>query len=81
MAMSLPVLASDAANHAEIIEEGVSGFLLKSEEDWVAALHRLIVDADLIASFGIAGREIIETRFSTALVAHQMTSILLESNS
>lgn len=76
MAMGLPVLASNAANHSEIVAEGKSGYLLRSENEWVAALLQMINRPDLVQKFGKAGRKIVETRFSTTLIADSVECFL-----
>lgn len=77
MAMGLPVLASDAANHSEILIEGETGLLMRSEEDWCAALTRLISDPGLRARMGKAGLERVESQFSTDRIAEDIESYII----
>ena len=76
MATGIPVLASDAANHAEIVEEGVSGHLLRSPDDWVRALSDLAGNTAKRRAMGAAGRKIVEDRFDTRRIAADLEGIL-----
>lgn len=77
MAMGLPVLASDAANHSEIVVEGETGYLLRSEEEWTRALTRLIQDSELRSRMGQAGRARVMSSFTTALIARDLEEYFL----
>ncbi|MEQ9261384.1 MAG: glycosyltransferase, partial [Roseovarius sp.] len=52
----VPSVVSDTATHREVIEEGKTGFLARSPEDFVAALDRLVRDAGLRRKVGEAAR-------------------------
>lgn len=56
MACGLPVVASPVGVNATIVQEGVTGFLAATPDQWRAALTRLIDDAELRRSMGEAGR-------------------------
>jgi glycosyltransferase involved in cell wall biosynthesis len=61
MAMELPVVATDIMGHPEIVEDGVSGYLVpKQDPDAMAdRLEHLLRDDELRASMGREGRRII----------------------
>lgn len=56
MAVGIPFVASPVGACAEIGEPNVTHFLAQSQEEWVTALERLLVDEDLRRRMGAAGR-------------------------
>ncbi|PYM45641.1 MAG: hypothetical protein DME16_16945 [Candidatus Rokuibacteriota bacterium] len=62
MAMGLPVLASDIGGHAEIVNNGQTGLLFKTEssKSLVEQARRLGEDRDLRAQLGAGGRQWVE---------------------
>jgi glycosyltransferase involved in cell wall biosynthesis len=75
MALGIPVVASDVANHAELIDQNVSGFLVHDAGEWSDALRRLVCDPALRREMGRAGRRIVEERFDTKRIAAQIESL------
>ena len=63
MALGLPIVATGFGVNAEMIEDGVSGFLAARSADWICALSRLIEDADLRTQMGRAARARVEVEF------------------
>jgi glycosyltransferase involved in cell wall biosynthesis len=64
MACGVPVVASPVGVTNDIIEDGVSGLLANSENEWVSHLRSLLADAELRRRTGAAGRRRIEDRYS-----------------
>ena len=60
--MGLPVLASDIGGHAEIVNNGQTGLLFKTEssKSLVEQARRLGEDRDLRAQLGAGGRQWVE---------------------
>lgn len=56
MAMGLPVVASPVGINCEIVTHEVNGFLATTPDDWVRALEKLILDANLRKTMGYQGR-------------------------
>jgi glycosyltransferase involved in cell wall biosynthesis len=56
-ALGIPTVASDAAPYREIIQHGVTGFLVQRDDQWVSYLRELTYDADLREQMGQAARE------------------------
>jgi glycosyltransferase involved in cell wall biosynthesis len=72
MASGLPVLATHVGANAELVEPGVSGELVPANDvsALAAALLALAQDPARSAVMGVAGRRIVEQRFSLpAMVA------------
>lgn len=76
MACAVPVLASPVGVNAEIVAEGVNGFLPTSPEEWTRRLAALLDDAALRRAMGEEGRRIAETRYSLASQQPRVLDIL-----
>jgi glycosyltransferase involved in cell wall biosynthesis len=87
MAAGLPVVASPIGANKDVVQEGETGFLPASEEEWVKALSALIEDHALRRRMGSAGRKraeqlysieaavpILEAVFSSAAELNERTS-------
>ena len=77
MACSLPVVASPVGVNAEIVEEGVSGFLATDPGQWRAALTRLIDDAELRRAMGEAGRRRAVKDYSLQTYVPRLAEVML----
>lgn len=64
MASCLPVITSPFGVNRDLVDNGVTGFHAKSEQDWIEAIHRLAEDPALAASMGAAGRGKCEAHYS-----------------
>jgi len=69
MGCGVPVVVSGVGMHCDMITSGVNGMLAKSEEEWIAALERLLDDVVLRQRLGGAGRATVEARYSLAVNA------------
>jgi glycosyltransferase involved in cell wall biosynthesis len=65
-AAGLPVVANPVGMHAEVIEEGVTGYLAETAADWTRAIRALVSDAGLRRRMGRLARERIESHYSVA---------------
>jgi colanic acid/amylovoran biosynthesis glycosyltransferase len=74
MANELPVVTSRVAGIAELVDDGVSGFVVAPARDdaLVDALQALAADPALRARFGRAGRERVLSDFEVARSAEQL---------
>lgn len=64
MSMGLPVVASPIGSNVEIIEDGRTGFLADTADDWYDRMRRLADDPELRRTMGAAARRVVEERFS-----------------
>lgn len=64
LSLGIPALASPVGVNAEIIDEGLNGFLCSSEAEWENALRTLVSDYKKRSEMGIAGREKVKANFS-----------------
>jgi glycosyltransferase involved in cell wall biosynthesis len=64
MALGIPVVATAIGANYRVIEDGVSGFLVKSEKEWVEKIGQLMENPSLRKSMGTAARKRAEQLFS-----------------
>lgn len=76
MSVGVPAIVSYTETNAEVIENGVNGFLVKSEKEWIEKLSLLIENLNLRKNIGLAGRRTIEDRFSVDVNAPKILNIL-----
>lgn len=76
MAVGVPVVVSPVGINTEIIQDGVNGFLARSEEEWVEKLALLLKDPCLRKKIGMAGRKTVEDRYSLRVNAPRMIDVI-----
>jgi glycosyltransferase involved in cell wall biosynthesis len=64
LALEIPAVASPVGVNSQMVVEGKTGFLCETEEDWYHALEVLLLDAELRARMGKAGRAHVEAHYS-----------------
>lgn len=64
MALSIPSVMSPIGANVDIIENGINGYLPKSDEEWVKVLSDLIKNKEQRINIGLNGRKTIETKYS-----------------
>jgi len=64
MALGIPTVASAVGMNFKVIEDGVSGFLVKNDREWITTITRLIDDPALRARVGEASRLRILNKYS-----------------
>jgi glycosyltransferase involved in cell wall biosynthesis len=75
MACGLPVVASSVAVNAEIVEEGITGYLANDADSWTRSLEALVNAPGLRARMGSAGRARVEANFATKRIAGMIAAI------
>lgn len=76
MAFGLPCVATNVGTTPRIIRDGDNGLLVHSEEEWLAALERLIDDPLLRRKLGERARRDAVERYSTAAVAADYRGVI-----
>jgi glycosyltransferase involved in cell wall biosynthesis len=76
MAAGLPVIASPVGANAELVREGITGFLPKTKEEWTAAILQLANDPELRAHMGQAARKIVEMDYHLDRAADVWAALL-----
>jgi glycosyltransferase involved in cell wall biosynthesis len=81
MAMGVPIVALRAGAMPEIIEDGVSGFLVDPGDDQglVSAIETLLDAPDLRARMGAAARQRVQERYDIRRNAAGLVEILIEA--
>jgi L-malate glycosyltransferase len=64
MALAIPTIATNVGCNNRVIEEGISGFLVTTEAEWIKQLLLLINDPALRKAIGQAGRKRVEQYYS-----------------
>ncbi len=64
LALEIPAVSSPFGVNKKIIDHGENGFLCSTEEEWYAAIEKLILDAALRVKLGKAGRKKIQSQYS-----------------
>jgi glycosyltransferase involved in cell wall biosynthesis len=64
MAVGVPCVASNVGHNREIVQDGVNGFMARTEDEWVEKLGRLVENSRLRDQLGQAARKTVEERFS-----------------
>ena len=75
MACGVATIASPVGVNVEIVDEGKTGYLVRSNEEWVARLKKLLADAGLRQQLGAAGRLVAEARYSLASQVKPMLNL------
>lgn len=76
MATGIPVVASRVGVNAEVVGEGEAGYCVDGDEDWLAALERLIDDPALRSRLGATGRARVEHRYSLRTQVPRLARVL-----
>lgn len=80
MACSLPVVASAVGANVEIVEDGESGYLANSSDDWITALRTLLESSELRHAMGRAGRLRVEEKYCLQQTGPRLVELLLAAS-
>jgi glycosyltransferase involved in cell wall biosynthesis len=64
MSIAIPVVATAYGTNYRVIENGISGFLVSSDNDWENIIINLIDNVDLRKKIGLEGRRVVVEKFS-----------------
>ncbi|MBA3429898.1 MAG: glycosyltransferase family 4 protein [Actinobacteria bacterium] len=83
MASGLPVIATSVSGTSEVMDDGVTGWVVPAGDASAlkTAMLDLVADPQRAARMGVAGRECVEARFSALSQAESLASIFRESSS
>ncbi len=76
MGVGVPAVGSPVGVNSEIIEDGVNGFLADKTEEWLQKLSLLIESPDLRRKMGLAGRKVVEDRYSAHACVPKFREVL-----
>jgi len=79
MACGIPVVASPVGVNAEVVRDGVCGYLANSPDEWYERLCALLTDPDLRQRLGEAGRARAEARYSVRAALPVLVEALREA--
>ena len=64
MSLGIPTVATNIGCNARVIEDGVSGFLVNTDQEWLEKILLLIRDPELRKTMGTAARKRVEQYYS-----------------
>ncbi len=64
LALGIPSVSSRVGVNSKIVDEGINGFLCDTDEEWYAAIEKLINNAELRKKMGQEGRKKIIGKYS-----------------
>ena len=64
MAIGIPVVARRMGSNSEVIQDGVNGFLVETEDEWLDRLRFLITNPDRRNEMGKAARQTVLEKYS-----------------
>jgi L-malate glycosyltransferase len=76
MSVGIPSVVSDAKPNRVMVEDGINGFLVRTDDEWVARLSGLIEDPALRKKIGGAGRRTVVARYSLEVNAPKTFEII-----
>lgn len=76
MAMGKPTVSSTIGEATNIIRDEKNGFLVKTKEEFIAKMKRLIEDSDLCQRMAENARKTIEERYSLEVLGKRLYEIL-----
>jgi glycosyltransferase involved in cell wall biosynthesis len=76
MAAGLPVVANPVGVQAEMVVHEVTGYLARTRDEWASAVRTLAGSPELRRRMGLAGRRLVEERWSLDAAGAAWTSIL-----
>lgn len=75
MALGLPVVVSRTEDYQQAVQQGKTGFLCSTSQEWEAALEQLVFSTKARAEMGAQARSAAEQRYSMAAVAAEWQRI------
>lgn len=76
MASGLPVISSNVGANVEVVDDGVTGYLVSSDASWCERIVELAADTRLCSRLGNEGRKRVLADYSVDSVFSRMRSVL-----
>lgn len=76
MAVGIPCVASPIGINTDIIRDGLNGFLVETEEEWLEKLLLLIESPEIRQKMGHAGRKFVERCYSFEVISPRLVEVL-----
>lgn len=76
MGCAIPVVASPVGMNAEVVNDGVNGFLVRNHEEWFLGIEKLILDSKMRKEFGEKGRKKVENSYSLTKASDSLLKVL-----
>lgn len=79
MGMGIPTVCTNYGTASEIIENEKTGFLVDTEEEWIEVLSKLAENEKLREKIGLAGRKVVEEKYSVEANKDKMLNAILSA--
>ncbi len=76
MAVGIPAVASHTDINAAVVEDGVNGYLVRNDDEWVERISQLLDDAEQRRRLGENGRQLVERHFALEKQAQALAGVL-----
>ena len=76
MALEIPCVMSPVGVNSEIVQDGISGFLAKDENEWIEKISLLIENPELRKKIGTEARKTVEEKYSVNSQKEKYFSLL-----
>jgi glycosyltransferase involved in cell wall biosynthesis len=76
MAAGVPVVSSALVGPSDVIQSGITGYLVDSQEEWQDRIRQLAADHELRQQLGAAGRRLVRDHFDASRNAPRLASML-----
>lgn len=76
MAAGLPVISSPVGVNGEAVLVGETGYLVRDDNQWIAALQALAADPERGRRMGLAGRQRVAALYSSTVVGSRLLGVL-----
>ena len=76
MALGVPAVCSAIGANCEVIQHDENGLLVRTDEEWLTNIGRLVQDATLRQRLGTAGRRTVEQKYSKQYAARLFADVI-----
>lgn len=76
MSVGLPVVVSPVGMNEEILSQADCGYGPRNHDEWISAISFLLTNNSLAQSMGMAGRRLVEEKYSRTVIAPQLANLI-----